>query len=88
MVLNPVSGLVGLDPRDLLCDSKAGLRHLSWNNSGSSATAAEKVTRAAQRSGSTSHPYWLEHGTRGRRLAAGPHASSASERVCERGLSG
>jgi hypothetical protein len=46
VVLDPVSGLVGLDPRtDVLfpfkCGlaSKAGLRHLSWNNSGGSATA-------------------------------------------------
>jgi hypothetical protein len=47
MVLDPVSGLVGLDPRgtDVLfpfkCGlaSKAGLRHLSWNNSGGSATS-------------------------------------------------
>jgi hypothetical protein len=45
VVLDPVSGIVGLDPRaDVLfpfkCGlaSKAGLRHLSWNNSGGSAT--------------------------------------------------
>jgi hypothetical protein len=46
VVLDPVSGLVGLDPRtDVLflfkCGlaSKVGLGHLSWNNSGGSATA-------------------------------------------------
>jgi hypothetical protein len=45
VVLDPVSGLVGLDPgTDVLflfkCGlaSKVGLRHLSWNNSGGSAT--------------------------------------------------
>jgi hypothetical protein len=46
VVLDPVSGLVGLDPRDrrlipFKCGLafKVGLRHLSWNNSGGSATA-------------------------------------------------
>ena len=46
MVLDPVSGLVGIDPGidglfPFKCGLafKAGLRHLSWNNSGSSATA-------------------------------------------------
>jgi hypothetical protein len=45
VVLDPVSGLVGLDPRtdDLFLFKcglafKTGLRHLSWNNSGGSAT--------------------------------------------------
>jgi hypothetical protein len=53
------------------------------------AHAADKVTWAAQRRGSTCHRYRgarAEQG--GRRLAARPHTSSASEWVCERGLSG
>ena len=42
MVLDPVSGLVELDPRALFLFKsglafKAGLRHLSWNKSGGSA---------------------------------------------------
>jgi hypothetical protein len=46
VVLDPVSGLVGLDPRDYVlflfkCGLafKMGLRHLSWNNLGGFTTA-------------------------------------------------
>jgi hypothetical protein len=56
VVLDPVSGLVGLDPRDWRvipkCGlaSKAGLRHLSWNNSGSSATAGIRARTTTEES--------------------------------------
>jgi hypothetical protein len=64
VVLDPISGLVGLDPRadDLFLFKcglafKAGLRHLSWNNTGGFATASIGTCTTSEKS--INHNYRL-----------------------------